>query len=260
MIALQERGARDGLGALEVSAGERSSYRGAVSGGTKDVLITAAAESTDGYTPVRGSIAGAADTPLTLKDETASVRLQHDFDGVKVAARFGATFEEKRGAGLLGALHRQGSFATLTLAQPATEGVGGWRVQAWARGSDLANSSVSVAANRATTTPANNEFSTPANGYGLNAAIQGKLGGASWELGADARWAEGTDHEQFRFVNGALTSWAATPAGTPLWVGSIWRAPTTRVPGSSPAGCVWTSGPRPTRSDMSSCWRPASRP
>ncbi len=205
VIALQEAGARDGLGALDVSGGDRSSYRAAASGGTKNILLTAAAETTDGYIPVRGPVAGAADTPLSLKDETASVRLQHDFNGVEAAARFGA-FQEKRNAGLLGANSKaEGSFATLTLAQPAREGVGGWRVQAWTRHSDLANSSVAVAANRATTTPANNEFSTPANGYGLNAAVQGKAGGVSWELGADARWAEGTEHEQFRVVNGAYT-------------------------------------------------------
>src|SRR3954462_7400581 len=37
VIALQERGARDGLGALDVSAGERGAYRGAVSGGTQSL-------------------------------------------------------------------------------------------------------------------------------------------------------------------------------------------------------------------------------
>ena len=220
VITLQERGARDGLNALDLSAGERNSYRAAVSGGTRDILITAAAEQTDGYTPVRGKIAGAADKPLKLKDQTASVRLQHDFNGIKAAARFGA-FEEKRGAGLLGANSTaKGSSATLTLAQPAREGVGGWRLQAWARHSDLANSSVAVAPNRATTTPANNEFSTPADGYGVNAAVQGKLGGASWELGADARWAKGTDHELFRVINGAFTM--GRDAGGQTFVGGIY--------------------------------------
>ena len=221
VVTLQERGAQDGLGAFDLSAGERSSYRGAVSGGTKDVLITAAAESTDGYTPVRGKVAGAADTPLTLKDETASVRLQHEFDGVQAAARFGV-FEEKRGAGLLGANSTaKGSSATVTLARPAGEGVGGWRLQAWTRHSDLANTSVSVAANRATTTPANNQFSTPADGYGDNAALQGHLGGASWELGADARWAKGIDHEQFKVVNGAFTQ--GRDAGGHTFVGGVYR-------------------------------------
>jgi vitamin B12 transporter len=220
VIALQERGASDGLGALDVSAGERNSYRAAVSGGTQSLLLTAAAESTDGYTPVRGPAAGAADQPLSLRDETASLRVQHDFGDVQAAARVGA-FEEVRGAGLVGAASTaKGTSATITLAQPAATGVGGWRLQAWARTSDLANTSVSVAPGRATTTPANNEFSTPAHGYGLNAALQGQWGGVSWEAGADARWADGTDHEQFRYVNGAFTM--GRDAGGRTFVGGVY--------------------------------------
>jgi vitamin B12 transporter len=220
VIALQERGTRDGLGALDISAGERSSYRAAVSGGTPGVLITAAAESTDGYTPVRGKAAGAADTPLSLEDASAAIRVQHDFDGVEAAARLGA-FEERRGAGLLGARSTaKGTSATITLARPASAGVGGWRLQAWARTSDLANTSVAVAANRATTAPANDEFSTPAQGYGVNAALQGHLGGASWELGADARWANGTDHEKFRVVNGQFVM--GRDAGGQTFVGGVY--------------------------------------
>jgi len=220
VIALQERGARDGLGALDVSAGERNSYRAAVSGGTQSVLLTAAAESTDGYTPVRGKAAGAADQPLNLRDQTAALRVQHDFDGVQAAARIGA-FEEKRGAGLLGAgSTAKGTSATVTLAQPAASGVGGWRLQAWARTSDLVNTSVAVAPGRATTTPANNEFSTPAHGYGVNAALQGHLGVATWEAGVDARWADGTDHEQFRVVNGAYTM--GRDAGGQTFVGGAY--------------------------------------
>jgi vitamin B12 transporter len=220
VINLQERGAREGLGAFDVSAGERSSYRGAVSGGTPSMLVTASAETTNGYTPVRGKIAGAADQPLDLEDANAAVRVQHDFDGVQAAARV-EVFEERRGAGLLGARSTaSGTAETLTLAQPASQGVGGWRLQAWARTSDLANSSVAVAANRATTTPANNEFSTPAQGYGLNAALQGNLGQATWEFGADARWANGTDHEQFKVINGAFTM--GRDAGGQTFVGGVY--------------------------------------
>jgi len=206
VIALQERGARDGLSALDISAGERASYRGAVSGGTKDVLLTASAETTDGYVPVRGPARGAADQPLDLEDANAAIRVQHDFNGIQAAARVEA-FEERRGAGLVGARSTtNGTAETLTLAKPASQGVGGWRLQAWARTSDLKNSSAAVAPNRATTTPANNEFSTPAVGYGVNAAIQGQLSDAAhWEMGVDARWAHGTDHEKFRVVNGAFT-------------------------------------------------------
>ena len=220
VIALQERGARDGLGAVDLSVGERNSYRAAVSGGTQSLLITASTESTDGYTPVRGKIAGAADTPLDLKDYSAAVRVQHDFDGVEAAARF-ETFEEKRGAGLLGARSTaKGTSETITLARPASQGVGGWRLQAWARTSDLANGSVAVAAGRATTTPANNEFSTPAQGYGINAALQGHWGGASWEVGADARTANGTDHELFRVVAGQFVM--GRDAGGQTSVGGVY--------------------------------------
>ena len=220
VIALQERGGRDGLGAMDVSVGQRNSYRAAVSGGTSDVLITVSGESADGYTPVRGPSAGAADTPLSLEDSNAAIRVQHDFNGVQAAAR-AEIFEERRGAGLLGARSTaKGTAETLTLAQPASEGVGGWRLQAWARTSDLANTSVSVAPNRAATTPANNEFSTPAQGYGLNAALQGNLGVATWELGADARWAMGTDHELFKVVNGAYTM--GRDAGGKTFVGGVY--------------------------------------
>jgi|SRR5579859_1371129 len=220
VVALQERAGRDGLGAIDVSAGDRNSYRAAVSGGTPNVLITASGESTDGYTPVRGPIAGAADTRLDLEDSNAALRVQHDFGGVEAAARVEA-FEERRGAGLLGARSTaSGTAETLTLVQPASQGVGGWRLQAWARSSDLANTSVSVAPNRATTTPANDEFSTPAQGYGLNAALQGGVGAATWELGADARWAAGTDHERFKVVNGAFTM--GREAGGQTFVGGVY--------------------------------------
>lgn len=205
VIALRERGAVDGLAALDVSGGERRSLRGAVAGGAPGVLFTASAETTDGYTPVRGRAAGAADRPLDLEDANAAVRVQHTFGGVEAAARV-QVFEERRGAGLTGARSRAtGNAESLTLAhtEDVARGFSGWRLQAWARESDLANTSVSVAPGRATTTPANNQFSTPAHGYGVNAAVQGKFAGASWELGADARWANGTDHEQFRVVNGA---------------------------------------------------------
>ena len=205
VVALQERGAGQGLAALDVSAGERSSYRVAASGGASGLLITAAAETSDGYRAVRGPRAGAADRPLSLDDGTIAVRAQHDFDGVQAAVRVGA-FSERRGAGLTGARSvATGTSATVTLAKPAAEGVGGWRLQAWTRGSDLKNSSVAVAANRATTTPANDQYSTPADGYGVNAALQGRWGGASWEAGADARLTKGTEHERFRVVNGAFT-------------------------------------------------------
>jgi hypothetical protein len=80
-----------------------------------------------------------------------------------------------------------------------------WRLQAWARSSDLENTSAAVAAGRVGTTPANDQYSTPASGYGLNAAWQHKAGDWSWELGGDVRATEGRTNELFRYMAGAFT-------------------------------------------------------
>ena len=205
VVALQERGSGAGLAALDVSAGERDSYRAAISGGVPGLLVTAATSRTDGYYAVRGPRQGAADQRLDTKDASLAVRAQHQLGQVQVAVRLQA-FRVQQGAGLVGARSvSTGESATLTLAQPASEGVGGWRLQAWARGSNLKNSSVAVAATRATTTPANDQYNTPALGYGLNAAWQGRQGDLAWEVGADARLTDGVDKEKFRFLNGAFT-------------------------------------------------------
>jgi vitamin B12 transporter len=205
VVALQERGAVDGLSSLDISTGERGYYRAAASGGAPGLLVTASAETSDGYTPVRGSRQGLADQPLTLQDESFSARAQHDFNGVQAAVRIGG-YDERRGAGLIGARSiASGASATVTLAKPAQDNAGGWRVQAWVRGSDLANSSAAVAADRSTTTPASDEYRTPAVGYGLNAALQGRLGAVAWEAGVDGRFADGVEWERFRYMNGAYT-------------------------------------------------------
>lgn len=205
VVALQERATPDGLATADVSAGERNSYRAAVVAGAPGVLVTAAGSRTEGYYAVRGARRGAADTRLRLDDAAVAVRLQRDLGGVQTALRLSA-FQVNQEAGLRGARsNATGLSAALTLAQPATEGVGGWRLQGWVRRSDLENSSVAVAAGRATTTPANDQYRTPAAGYGLNAAWQGRQGALNWEVGADLRLTDGTEHERFRFLNGAFT-------------------------------------------------------
>jgi vitamin B12 transporter len=203
VIALQERGATGGLSALDVAAGERGELRAAAAFGTRGLLITAAAEHSDGYTPVRGSLKGGADTRADLTSRSISARLQGDLAGVEAAFRLGA-YQEDRGAGLAGANSTaQGGSAALTLARLADGG--GWRLQAWARSSDLANTSAAVTAGRAATTPASDQYETPSIGYGLNAAWQGRAAPWSWELGADARLAEGRARERFRYLAGAFT-------------------------------------------------------
>lgn len=205
VIVLQERSAPAGIGAVDISGGERDSYRAALVAGAPGLLVTAAASKTDGYYAVRGPRRGAADQQLDTKDGSVAVRAQHDFGAVQAAVRVSA-FRVQQGAGLVGARSvTDGKSIAVTLAQPASEGVGGWRLQGWVRDSNLKNSSVAVAANRATTAPANDQYKTPAKGYGLNAAWQGKLDVVAWELGADVRLTDGTDHERFRFLNGAFT-------------------------------------------------------
>ncbi len=199
VVALRERAAGGGLSSFTAQGGERDSWRAAGTYGTDHLLLTASGSSTDGYRPVRGDIAGAADTPTTLKDGSIAARVQGEVGGVRWAARLGA-FQEKREAGLAGAYsNATGTSLAVTLAGDA------WRLQAWARTSDLENTSVAVAAGRASTTPANNQYSTPSVGYGLNAAWQHKAGDWSWEVGADARAAQGHDHELFRYLSGAFT-------------------------------------------------------
>lgn len=235
VVALEERGATEGLAAAEVSVGSRDTYRGAASAGLPGVLATVAASRSDGYHAVRGAQRGAADSRLRLDDASAAVRVQRDFGGVQAAVRV-AAFQVNQQAGLVGARsNTSGASLTVTLAQPADEGVGGWRLQGWARASDLENSSVAVAANRATTTPANDQYDTPATGYGLNAAWQGRQGALAWEVGADLRLADGKEQERFRFMNGVFTR-DRTAGGRTLVAGAYLEAAVDDGPWLATAG------------------------
>lgn len=205
VVALQERATPDGLAAAEVTVGQRDSYRAAVAAGVPGVLLTAAGSRTDGYYAVRGPRRGAADSRLRLDDASLALRVQHAFGPIQAAVRVSA-FQVNQQAGLVGARsNTSGASAAVTVAQPAAQGVGGWRLQGWVRASDLENSSVAVAAGRATTTPANDQYDTPATGYGFNAAFQGVRGDLAWEVGGDVRAADGKEQELFRFMNGVFT-------------------------------------------------------
>jgi outer membrane receptor protein involved in Fe transport len=210
VVALRERPVADGLQALDVSGGERDSWRAAavVSEAGADgagVLVSGSVERSDGFVPVRAPQRGAADTPLTLKDASFAFRAQHPVGDAQASARFGV-YREKRGAGLAGAnSDAQGASATFTLVRPRQADALGWRLQAWVRATDFANSSVAVAAGRVATTPASDEYRTPAQGYGLNAALQGAHGALDWEVGADARLTRGVEFERFRFMSNHYT-------------------------------------------------------
>jgi vitamin B12 transporter len=214
VVALRERASGGGLTSFTAEARERDGWRAAGTFGTDHLLLTASGSRTDGYRPVRGAASGAADVPTTLEDGFIAARAQGQAGGAHWAARV-ATFQEKRGAGLFGAKsNATGSSLAVTVATDT------WRLQAWARSSDLENTSVAVAAGRTGATPANDQYSTPASGYGLNAAWQGALGEWTWELGGDVRATEGRTHERFRYVSGAFTR--QRTAGGRTLVGGIY--------------------------------------
>lgn len=180
----------------------RLSGLGLAEGDTVSFMLAANVEKSDGWIPV-GAGRGAADVPLASESTAAVARVQWRGDGRVFSARLGG-YDESRGAGLLGADSRNsGATLSLILAQP--RGHLAWRAQAWAMQSDLANSSVVVAADRNSTTPANDQLETPALGWGANAALRWSSEASGVEVGADIRAADGETRELFRFQGGAFT-------------------------------------------------------
>ncbi len=175
-ITLRERSQG---GALDVSAAERGGVRAAGSASTRlgplAVTVSGLREVSDGYVPVRGAAAGAADTPLDLDSRAAAVRIDGAVGRTNLSMR-AATWEEDRGSGLAGTrANASGHSLSAAVAQAPTADGYGWRLQAWRIDSDLANSSASVSADRSTTTPANDQYKTPATGWGLNAALRRRV-------------------------------------------------------------------------------------
>ncbi|MGU3455080.1 TonB-dependent receptor [Brevundimonas sp. M1A4_2e] len=210
VIQLRER---ERGGVLDASIAERGGARLAGAGGLDagPLRLTGSAlyETSDGYTPVRGAAAGAADTPLDLTSKAAALRLDAPLGEARLSLRASA-YDEERGSGLMGARSSaSGHLLSATAAKRPQDGDYGWRLQAWRRASDFANTSVAVAADRNATTPANDQYETPATGWGVNAALRRASrdlagGRLEWELGADARFNEGETRERFRFMDGAF--------------------------------------------------------
>lgn len=210
VIALRER---DSGGVLDASLSDRRGVRLGASGaadlGPAHLVASALYESSDGYSPVRGPDAGAADTPLDLHVRSAALRADIPV-GEAVLSLRAAAFEEDRGSGLAGArATASGHVLSATAAVQPRADRPGWRLQAWRRESDLANTSVAVAADRASTTPANDQHQTPATGWGLNAALRrivvSGIARLEWELGADARFNDGETRERFRNLGAGFT-------------------------------------------------------
>ena len=207
-VALEERVDASGAAAVDVSAGELKTLRGAatadVTAGPGDLLVSASATGSGGWIPVRQG-RGPVDRPLNLDAREASARWSGDLGPGIFAARVSG-YAENRGTGVAGGVAgARGSAESLTWAAQPTPDRAGWRLQLWARQSDFSQTSLSVAPGRAAATPANSQFSTPADGFGFNAALRRATAAWSWELGVDAREAEGEDHELFRFMGADFT-------------------------------------------------------
>jgi outer membrane receptor protein involved in Fe transport len=198
---------RRGQGAaLSLEAGEYGHFRasavGEASNAQASLMLAAAVQHEDGWIPVRAR-RGAADTELWYEGAAAVARAEWRGDGLVFSSRLSG-YSESRGAGLAGAeSNSDGGGIRLALAEPSRPF--GWRLQAWAQASDLANSSVGVAPDRSNTTPANTQYSTPALGWGANAAARWSGEDAGLELGADLRVAEGETRELFAFSGGVFT-------------------------------------------------------
>ena len=165
----------------------------------------------DGYVPVRGAAAGAADAPLDLEARSAALRADIGIDAATALSLRVSAYDEDRGSGLVGARSSaSGQGYSAALARTPGRDHLGWRAQIWRRESDFANSSVAVAPGRASTTPANDQYATPAVGWGGNLALRRSaldLGGGrlEWEVGADARFSQGETRERFRLMAGRFT-------------------------------------------------------
>ncbi|HEY1708411.1 MAG TPA: TonB-dependent receptor [Rhizomicrobium sp.] len=201
VIALAER-QNMGL-TVNASAGELGYRRVGASGGTDlgqfQLFGSASVISDSGWTPVHPPQAGPADDNVTVNANNASVRLDtHPDSQTLISARL-SYYDESRQSGLVGATSSAyGETASLTAAHG--DDTDGWRLQGWARNTNFANGSVSVAVpGRTGTTPTNDQFATPAFGWGFNGALRGTLDWLTWEIGGDGRGAHGQSDELFSF-------------------------------------------------------------
>lgn len=190
--------------ALSAEGGERGVSRvaglGAIQNQTYGLMLAASIEHDDGWIPTHEG-RGAADAPLELDSAAGIARVQVSRGRTLISARLSG-YSEARSSGLVGAdSTADGASASFTLVTPPGGDAPGWRLQAWARRSDMTNAFVAVAADRATTTPASLQYANPATGWGANAALR-------WdglELGADIRTADGETRERFRFIGADYT-------------------------------------------------------
>lgn len=210
VIRLRER---DAGGVLDSSIAERGGARLGASGATDlgpaRLVASGLYETSDGYVPVRGPDAGAADQPLDLEVRAAALRADLPLGEGALSLR-AAAFEEERGSGVENSrASASGNVLSATAAVQPRADRPGWRLQAWRRESDLSNTFVAIAADRSSATLASSQDETPAAGWGANAALRrvvvSGIARVEWELGADARFNEGETRERFRNLGTGFT-------------------------------------------------------
>ena len=215
VISLREA---DAPNALNLSFGERGYARASGAWSSGAFTLAASGETFNGDIPVRAG-RGAADTRTEFESFAASARWLGALADGGASVRLGL-YDETRGGGIVGAESRARG-AHLSAAYAQTGPARGWRMQGWAALTDFANSSVAIAADRDSATPAANQYETPAFGAGANIAYRARQGGLEWEVGADARYAEGESREHFRnlgagFTRGRIAGGASAVAGAYL--------------------------------------------
>ena len=207
-IALKERQLAPGDWAADISGGEIGFEREAgvadIGVGAGNLFVSASGEHSNGWYPVDAG-RGAADSKVNLDDRQATARYTQDLAGGVIAARVSA-YGQDQGTGVLNGFARaQGTSESLSWAmQPTASSLGG-DLQVWGKQTQFSQLSLSEAVGHATATPADLQYATPADGLGINGAIRRATKTWSWELGFDARSAEGETHELFSFVAGNAT-------------------------------------------------------
>jgi outer membrane receptor protein involved in Fe transport len=161
-------------------------------------------EQGDSWIPVREG-RGAADTPLTLRDSSATGKAVVDLGFAALTAEGGGYTEARDSGTLYAKSASNGDDAAITLAAQPDATHLGWRLQTWVRQSNLANTSAAISNNRNTATLSNNEYATPATGWGANAAVRKLADWGSIEVGADFRSTSGQESEYLTYVGGLPT-------------------------------------------------------
>ena len=230
VIDLQSYTKVDGGAMADISGSDLGQRRVAAAGGAQTGNVqffgVAAAENGDHWIPVR-QFRGAADSPLTVEDATGSGKAVVDLGFANLTAQAGA-YREARGSGTVYANSAsQGEDGSMTLAAQPDATHLGWRLQGWARDSNLYNTSASVALSRQTASLSDSQYKTPAFGWGVNAATRKLTDWGSIEAGADVRANEGQSEEHYSYVNGSATRLRVAGGDTlqaGLYAEGAWRS------------------------------------